>query len=131
MARGARTVTSAPLPSRCAFASAPLPSRCASRTLPAVADRVLVIGGTGPTGLPLVRGLVDRGHAVTILHRGLHERPETPTEVEHLHADPYDPDALHDIARDRNFDVVVAMYGRLRRIAAEWQGPTPRAGSGR
>jgi nucleoside-diphosphate-sugar epimerase len=91
-----------------------------------VGERVLVIGGTGPTGVPLVRGLVDRGHAVTILHRGLHERPETPPEVEHLHADPYDPDALHDVARDRTFDTVIAMYGRLRRIAAEWRGRTAR-----
>ena len=43
-----------------------------------MAERVLVIGGTGPTGIPLVRGLVDAGHDVTILHRGQHERAETP-----------------------------------------------------
>jgi nucleoside-diphosphate-sugar epimerase len=91
-----------------------------------VARRVLVIGGTGPTGLPLVRGLVERGHAVTILHRGLHERDETPGVVEHVHADPYDADALHGVARDHTFDVVIAMYGRLRRIAAEWHGRTGR-----
>ena len=57
------------------------------------AVHVLVIGGTGPTGIPLVQGLVDRGHTVTILHRGTHERDETPAAVEHLHADPYDEDA--------------------------------------
>ena len=33
--------------------------------------RALVIGGTGPTGTPIVRGLVDRGYEVTIVHRGL------------------------------------------------------------
>ncbi len=76
-----------------------------------------MIGGTGPTGIPLVRGLVDRELDVTIVHRGLHERPETPAEVEHIHADPYDDDALRDIFDTGSFDVVVAMYGRLRRIA--------------
>ena len=89
-------------------------------------QRVLVIGGTGPTGIPLVRELVARGHEVTILHRGLHERVETPDAVQHLHHDPYDE---HDLARGlegRTFDVVVAMYGRLRTIARLTAG---RAGS--
>jgi nucleoside-diphosphate-sugar epimerase len=91
--------------------------------------RVLVVGGTGPTGIPLVQGLVDRGHHVTILHRGTHERDETPAVVEHLHADPYDPDALAATlgatARTSHagtWDVVVAMYGRLRAIAAVTAG---------
>jgi nucleoside-diphosphate-sugar epimerase len=82
---------------------------------------VLVVGGTGPTGIPLVRGLVAGGHDVTIMHRGLHERAETPETVAHLHADPYEASgtqALHD----GTWDVVVAMYGRLRRIAAATAG---------
>jgi len=77
----------------------------------------LVIGGTGPTGIPLVRGLVDRNYDVTIVHRGLHERPETPPAVAHIHLDPYDDDALRSLFGEQTFDVVVAMYGRLRRIA--------------
>ena len=80
--------------------------------------RVLVVGGTGPTGIPIVRGLVDRGHAVTILHRGTHEREETPAVVAHLHADPYDPAALDAALAGTTWDVVVAMYGRLRATAA-------------
>jgi nucleoside-diphosphate-sugar epimerase len=80
-------------------------------------ERVLVIGGTGPTGIPIVRGLVERGHTVTILHRGTHERSETPAVVEHLHHDPYDVDSLRAGLEGRTFDVVLAMYGRLRRIA--------------
>lgn len=81
--------------------------------------RALVIGGTGPTGIPLLRGLVDRGYDVTIAHRGLHERAETPAEVMHVHVDPYDEGALRELLvdGDRTFDTVVAMYGRLRRIA--------------
>ena len=55
---------------------------------------VLMIGGTGPSGVPIVRRLVDHGHEVTILHRGTHERPETPAQVPHIHADPYDEDVL-------------------------------------
>jgi nucleoside-diphosphate-sugar epimerase len=77
----------------------------------------LVVGGTGPTGIPLLRGLVDRGFEVTIVHRGLHERAETPPEVAHIHADPYDDAALQTLFAEQTFDVVVAMYGRLRRIA--------------
>ena len=89
-------------------------------------ERVLVIGGTGPTGVPLVQGLLNRGHHVTILHRGLHEVAEMPAEVVHLHADPYDEAELRG-ALDRNtFDSVFAMYGRLRMIAEVFQGRTAR-----
>jgi nucleoside-diphosphate-sugar epimerase len=78
---------------------------------------VLVVGGTGPTGIPLVRGLVARGHEVTILHRGQHERAETPASVEHVHADPYDEASLRAALGGRTFDAAFAMYGRLRAVA--------------
>jgi nucleoside-diphosphate-sugar epimerase len=93
---------------------------------PGVPERVLVIGGTGPTGIPLVRDLVARGDAVTILHRGTHERAETPAAVEHLHADPYDAESLAAALAGRTFDVTLAMYGRLRRIAELTVGHTGR-----
>jgi nucleoside-diphosphate-sugar epimerase len=80
-------------------------------------ERVLVIGGTGPTGIPIVNGLVALGHDVTILHRGQHERAETPTSVQHLHHDPYDDAELQRALDGTTFDVLVAMYGRLRSIA--------------
>jgi nucleoside-diphosphate-sugar epimerase len=89
-------------------------------------ERVLVIGGTGPTGIPIVRGLVERGHSVTILHRGTHESPHTPASVEHLHHDPYDEASLREAFEGRTFDLVVAMYGRLRRIAEVARGRTGR-----
>jgi nucleoside-diphosphate-sugar epimerase len=79
--------------------------------------RALVIGGTGPTGVHIVRGLVDRGCEVTIVHRGLHERIETPPQVVHIHRDPYDADDLDAVFAHETYDVVLAMYGRLRRIA--------------
>ena len=84
--------------------------------------RTLVIGGTGPTGIPIVEGLVTRGHDVTILHRGVHERAETPARVAHVHADPFDVAALLDALDGRTFDLVVAMYGRLRAIAPALAG---------
>ena len=87
-----------------------------------MAVRALVIGGTGPTGIPIVEGLVARGMEVTILHRGTHERAETPASVAHLHHDPYDEASLAAGLGDRTWDVVVAMYGRLRRIAAVTAG---------
>jgi nucleoside-diphosphate-sugar epimerase len=35
----------------------------------------LVIGGTGVTGIPLVNGLLSRGHIVTIINSGTHPPP--------------------------------------------------------
>lgn len=89
-------------------------------------ERILVIGGTGPTGVPLVRGLVARGHEVAILHRGTHESPETPDEVRHVHLDPYDHGQIREAAAGGSYDVVIAMYGRLRRIAEAFAGRTGR-----
>jgi len=91
-----------------------------------VAARALVVGGTGPTGIPIVRGLVERGFRVTILHRGTHERDETPPTVEHLHHDPYDAADLAAGLGSSTWDVVVSMYGRLRAIAAATAGRTGR-----
>jgi nucleoside-diphosphate-sugar epimerase len=89
-------------------------------------ERALVVGGTGPTGIHIVRGLVERGYDVAILHRGLHERAETPPEVQHVHCDPYDDEALRDALSSAHYEVVVAMYGRLRRIAEVTQAKTGR-----
>ena len=80
--------------------------------------QALVVGGTGPTGQPVVTGLVDRGYEVTILHRGTHERPDLPAAVRHWHHDPYDEATLDAVLGGATFDLVVAMYGRLRRIAS-------------
>ncbi len=89
---------------------------------------ILVIGGTGPTGPHIVNGLVERGHRVTILHTGRHEVDTLPSTevVPHLHADPFDRDAFTDAIAGRNFDVVFAMYGRLRMLVEVLVGRTPR-----
>ena len=51
--------------------------------------KALVVGGTGPTGPFIVKGLLQRGYEVSIFHRGNHEVEEIPPEVEHIHGDPH------------------------------------------
>jgi len=63
---------------------------------------------------------------VVILHRGTHERPETPINIEHIHADPYDMESLAQALGERTWDLTVVMYGRLRRIAEFMVGRTAR-----
>src|SRR3954470_21186841 len=83
----------------------------------AEARSALVVGGTGPTGPHVVRGLLARGHRVTILHTGRHESPQIDALVEHVHTDPFDATAVTDALGDRTFEVAVVMYGRLRELA--------------
>jgi nucleoside-diphosphate-sugar epimerase len=84
--------------------------------------RALVIGGTGPTGHFMVKGLRARGYDVTIFHSGRHELAEIPPEVEHLHGDPFAPGAVEAALGARTFDVCIATYGRLRRVAEAMVG---------
>jgi nucleoside-diphosphate-sugar epimerase len=88
--------------------------------------RALLIGGTGPTGHFIVGGLRRRGYEVTILHTGTHEVPEIPSDVEHLHTDPFSEQALQDGLGERRFDLCIAAYGRLRAIARVMAGRTER-----
>jgi nucleoside-diphosphate-sugar epimerase len=83
--------------------------------------RALVIGGTGPTGPHIVDGLLARGHDVTIFHRGTHE-PAALADVEHLHGDPHFRESIDETLGTRTFDIVVAMYGRIRYLAPALSG---------
>jgi nucleoside-diphosphate-sugar epimerase len=76
-------------------------------------ERILVIGGTGATGAPLVNRLLAAGHELVILHGGQHER-EFDAEVRHIHCDPHFSESLADgLAGEPAFDATVVMYGRL------------------
>lgn len=88
--------------------------------------RALVIGGTGPSGPYIVRGLLDRGYEVTILHRGTHESDAIPDEVKHIHTDPHFLETLVEGLGGRSFDLTVATYGRLRHVAEALVGRTAR-----
>ena len=83
--------------------------------------RTLVIGGTGPTGPHVVAGLRERGHEVTIFHRGTHELPAL-ADVEHIHGDPHFRESVDEALSGREFDTVLAMYGRIRHVAPALAG---------
>ncbi|MEE3331293.1 MAG: NAD-dependent epimerase/dehydratase family protein [Myxococcota bacterium] len=84
--------------------------------------KALMIGGTGPTGPYVVNGLIERGFQVEMLHSGRNEIPEIPDEVVHIHTDAYDPDKFAAAIEGRTYDVCVASYGRLRKIAEILKG---------
>lgn len=87
--------------------------------------KTLVIGGTGPTGPFIIEGLLKRGYDVSIFHRGTHEI-DLPAEVEHIHGDPHFAETIEEGLQDRSFDLVIAMYGRLRYVAEAMKGRTSR-----
>ncbi len=87
--------------------------------------KALLVGGTGPTGPFVVQGLIQRGYKVAILHSGKHEI-DLPREVEHIHGDPQFFAPLREALGGRTFDLVVAMYGRLRHVAEAIKGKTAR-----
>lgn len=79
-------------------------------------QNVLVVGGTGPTGRFIIEGLRERGHEVTIFHRGNHELPEL-ADLEHIHNDPHFADSIAEALGGRTFDTVLGMYGRTALVA--------------
>lgn len=83
----------------------------------------LVVGGTGPTGPHVVQGLLDRDFDVTIFHRGTHE-PDSLPDVPHLHGDPHFRESIDAAVGDREYDVVVASYGRTAILAETLSGRT-------
>jgi nucleoside-diphosphate-sugar epimerase len=85
--------------------------------------KALVIGGTGPTGPFIVEGLRQRGFQVSVLNRGVH-RIDLPSDVETIVGDPHFAETLRDAIGTRTFDVVIACYGRLTRIAEVFAGKT-------
>jgi nucleoside-diphosphate-sugar epimerase len=88
--------------------------------------KALIIGGTGPTGHFIVNGMLRRGYDVAMLHTGRHEVAEIPPSVEHIHTDPFSEPALREALNRRTFDLTIAAYGRLRRIAEVMAGRTGR-----
>lgn len=86
--------------------------------------KALVIGGTGPTGPFVIKGLRQRGYTVTILHRGTHESDLLPQDIEHIHGDAHFVETLQQALGQRTFDLVLSMYGRLRFTAEVMRGRT-------
>lgn len=88
--------------------------------------KALVVGGTGPTGPYIVNGLLQRGYKVAIFHRGTHEIPEIPPEVEHIHGDPHFRETIDEALGNRTFDLAVVTYGRIRFVAEALVGKVGR-----
>jgi len=87
--------------------------------------RVLVIGGTGPTGVPTVNNFLRAGDAVTVLHSGAHPA-DFDGEVERIFGNVRDGDDMHAKLGGREWDIALCMYGRLRMLAEELAGKTTR-----
>src|ERR1700730_12686136 len=51
-----------------------------------------------------------------MLHRGVHEPDDLP-DVAHIHADPHFAEPLLNAIGTASFDVIIAMYGRIKTIA--------------
>ncbi len=83
--------------------------------------KALVVGGTGPTGPYILEGLLARGYEVTIFHRGVHEPADLPP-VEHIHGDPHFKETIDEALKGQDFDLVLAMYGRVRFLAEVMAG---------
>ena len=86
---------------------------------------VLVIGGTGPSGPPLVERLLTAGFTVTIYHTGGHEVAFS-KPVEHLHGDPRDEADITAKFAGRRWDITISTSGRMRALAALLAGKTDR-----
>jgi 2'-hydroxyisoflavone reductase len=74
--------------------------------------KLLLIGGTSFAGRAAVEGAVDRGHDVTVFHRGEHE-PEGLAGVEHIHGT---RDGGLDALRGRTWDAALDMCGYVPRV---------------
>ena len=68
---------------------------------------ILIIGGTRHMGHFLTMSLLNAGHHVTLLNRGI-TRNDLPTGIEYLQADRTIPVQLEAALSGREFDVVAA-----------------------
>lgn len=77
--------------------------------------RLLLIGGTSFVGRAAVEGAVDRGHEVTVFHRGEREPAEL-AGIEHIHGD---RDGGLDALRGRAWDAALDTCGYVPRIVRD------------
>ncbi len=87
--------------------------------------KALVVGGTGPTGIPLVNNLLEAGYEVSVFHSGAHPA-EFAGVVQKIYGNARDADDIKVKLGDAQWDVSVCMYGRLKALAAHLTGKTGR-----
>lgn len=90
-----------------------------------MSETVLVVGGTGPSGVPLVERFLREGFDVAIYHTGGHEVDFT-RPVEHIHGDPRDEGDIREKLMHRRWPIAICTSGRLRSLAAALAGSTQR-----
>jgi nucleoside-diphosphate-sugar epimerase len=87
--------------------------------------KILVIGGSGFIGPPLVRQLNSQGHQLTVLHRG-HARPDLPDGVQRIHGDrnrlPDLRDTIARLAPEVVVDLVLSSGGQARQLMDTLRG---------
>ncbi len=86
---------------------------------------VLVVGGTGPTGVPIVNSFLRAGYRVAIMHTGAHEA-DFDGPVEHIHANPREESEIASALGQREWEIAVCTSGRLRSLAMALVGKTRR-----
>ena len=72
---------------------------------------VLFVGGSGLISSACVDLAVEQGHDVWVLNRGRTRNVPLPEPVRLLTADVHDPDAVREVLRGRQFDVVAQFVG--------------------
>jgi 2'-hydroxyisoflavone reductase len=77
--------------------------------------KLLLIGGTSFVGRAAVEGAIERGHDVTVFHRGERE-PEALSGVEHIHGD---RDGGLDALRGRTWDAALDTCGYVPRVVRD------------
>ena len=91
---------------------------------------LFLIGGTGFIGWPVTRRLAERGHAVTVFHRG-ETTSDLPSSVDVIHGDRDDPDALRaaldEVAPDVVLDVIPYTEAQAEALAEVCTGRTGHA----
>ncbi|MGA9595006.1 MAG: NAD-dependent epimerase/dehydratase family protein [Acidimicrobiia bacterium] len=88
--------------------------------------RVLFIGGTGVISSACVRSALVAGHEVAVINRGTTSHRPVPSDVETLHADVRDDDAVETAISGRRFDVVADFMSfvpdHVEAHVARWRG---------
>ena len=85
--------------------------------------RVLVIGGTGFIGVPLVRELARLGHSVTVFHRGATATPDLPAE--HILGSRHDLASIRPQA-DVVIDLILSSGAQADRLMETFRGRAAR-----
>lgn len=92
-----------------------------------MSERVLVVGGTGPTGVHIVDYLLRAGHEVTVFSSGAHDDGANfGGDVARIYGNARDAESVRGTIGQREWDIVICTYGRLRMLAEELAGKTRR-----